>query len=317
MLLFVTVVALAAEPWQVSGELGAEIHVDDSHGIANVAAVRGPWKLQWITDTLDVRYAPEGEQGRAWVGLRAATFAAGMVITPWVDGAPAPQLAMMGAYGGVEAGWIRYLPRGAYAGVMGFARWHGFYGDRAEPLPLARLHAAPQGVLGWWSEPLHAWAVVGVDLQGRPDGAVASVAPHSRGQAVWAPGWVVAPRVELRAGWGEGQDVVTLSRVGGLNPYVVPVAGAAWAEWWVEDYVAVRAGGEVHTPTVDVLLFTDVAAFDGPQGGGTAVGLGLAPTVRVGPVDVALAGGVVPWVERQDGVARWSSYVLVSGPVER
>jgi len=105
--------------------------------------------------------------------------------------------------------------------------------------------------------------------------------------------------------------------VGGLNPYVVPVAGAAWAEWWVEDYVAVRAGGEVHTPTVDVLLFTDVAAFDGPQGGGTAVGLGLAPTVQVGPVDVALAGGVVPWVERQDGVARWSSYVLVSGPVER
>lgn len=304
--------AHAASPWALSAELGGEVQPDDPHGIVNVGAVRDDLAIRWITDTLDVRWQPEGERGRAWVAGRVATFAAGMVISPWRDGALDREAAMQGAYAGVEGGGVRYLPQGAYVGAQGHARWHTFYGDAVRPPP--RLHVQSQGILGWWRPWLNAWSVVGVDLQRSPDGAVASVSPHARGQAELTVPWTVAPLLAVRAGWGEGQDVVTLTRMGGLNPYVVPVAGAAWAEWWVEDHAAVRAGGAVQTERVDVDLWADAAVFDGPLASGTALGFGAGPTMRWPSVDVTAQGGVVPFVPRQEGVARWAAYLLVRLP---
>lgn len=312
MWLLASIAAHAASPWTLSAELGGEVHPDDPHGIVNVGATRNAFSVRWITDTLDVRWQPEGERGRAWVAGRVATFAAGMVISPWIDGAPALEQGFQGAYAGVEGGGVRYLPHGAYVGAQGHARWHTFYGEGA--LPVARLHGQSQAILGWWSPWLHAWSVTGVDLQRSPDGSVASVSPHARGQAELTVAWTVAPLLAVRAGWGEDQDVVTLTRLGGLNPYVVPVAGAGWAEWWVEDHAAVRAGAAVQTPRVDVDAWLDAAAFDGPPGAGTAVGLGAGPTVRWPSVDWTVQGGAVPWVPRQEGVARWAAYTLLTLP---
>jgi len=299
-----------ADPWALSGELGGELN-SDSHGIANVTARRGDTSVAWITDTLDVRYAPEHNDGRAWVAGRLATFAAGMVISPWEDGELQPDQAMNGLYGGVEAGGIRYAAHGLYAGARGHVRWHTFYGGADADRPVGRWHLQPQGITGWWSEWLHAWWVVGTDLQRSPEGEVASVSPHIRGQAELRPAWTVAPLLELRAGAGEGQDVVTLTRLGGLNPYVVPLAGAAWAEFWVEDYVAGRAGAVVQTEPVDVAVFVDAAAFQGPTGYGRALGIGAAPTWRAGRLTTDLAVGYAPVIEGPDDRVPFSVYVLV------
>lgn len=79
------------------------------------------------------------------------------------------------------------------------------------------------------------------------------MSPRVVGEFTYSPGpregqwFALLPRFELRAGWARGQDRVLRTRLGGLNPYVVPLAGAAWAEWLVERYVAGRAGYALHT----------------------------------------------------------------------
>ncbi|MBX2796962.1 MAG: hypothetical protein KTR31_04810 [Myxococcales bacterium] len=58
----------------------------ESHGILDAGIRRGPWQLQWLTDTLDARVSPQLQRGRVEVGVRLATFAAGMWITPYAGG---------------------------------------------------------------------------------------------------------------------------------------------------------------------------------------------------------------------------------------
>jgi len=313
---WITIAMAAAAPWTVTGELGGEFNADP-HGIANVAARRGPWSASWITDTLDLRYAPEHDDGRAWVAGRLATFAAGLVNSPWIDGEPAPERSLNGLYGGLEAGAVRYAPHGLYAGARAHARWHTFYGGNATVRPVGRWHLQPQGITGWWSPSLHAWGVVGVDLQRSPGGEVASLSPHVQGQLELRPKWVVAPLLAGWAGGAQGQDIVTLTRLGGLNPYVVPLAGAAWAEFWVEDYAAARAGAVLQTSPVDLALFVDAAAFQGPDAAGEAIGLGLAPTVRWRTMTVDVAGGWAPVIAGPADRVPVSVYVLVGFAPER
>ena len=294
-----------ATPWTLSAELGGEFNAS-SHGIANVSLSRGPWKLSLITDTLDLRYTAEGDRGKTWVALRGAAFAAGMVISPWEDGGPVADPGMRGHYAAVLGGGVRYLPHGLYLGAQGWAAWHTFSGD-ADPLPLGRFHVQPQALFGWWRPWLQAWGVAGLDLQWSPLGAVQTASPHARGEVVLSPDWVVAPVVEARAGWGADQDIVTRTRLGGLNPYVVPLAGAGWAEFWVEDYAALRLGVSGAWPGGRTALFADGAVFDGEQ----AVGFGLSHrlTWRRRVVDGAV--GAAPFLERQEGVGAWSVYLLV------
>ncbi|MFH1571223.1 MAG: hypothetical protein ABIL09_24760 [Gemmatimonadota bacterium] len=88
---------------------------------------------------------------------------------------------------------------------------------------------------------------LGLDRRGqhRPWGALDAepLAPADRrnapgATAVAAKPWLrwggsLAPRLRLQAAlqaaWGRGEDDLTRLRVGGMNPYVVPVAGMPWA----------------------------------------------------------------------------------------
>ena len=86
----------------------------------------------------------------------------------------------------------------------------------------------------------------------------------------WAAlGTVLSPGVRLqlteRAGWGFGEDDLTRARVGGLNPYVVPIAGVPWAAFLSGRYVAgqltlhLDLGGDIEIgPQIDVAAIRDV-----------------------------------------------------------
>lgn len=137
-----------------------------------------------------------------------------------------------------------------------------------------------------------------------------ATAPHAQGSARIRPDWTVAPLVMAWGGVAEGQDFLTRSRMGGLNPYVIPLAGAGWAEWWVEDYGVLRAGPSAQLGAVRLEAVGDVGWSD-VSGGVWGVGLlsRTQPAARRWFVqaDVGYGGGVV----RAPGVGAASVWFLV------
>ena len=107
------------------------------------------------------------------------------------------------------------------------------------------------------------------------------------------------------AGVAEGTDDLTSTRLGGLNPYVVPLAGAFWGEFWVEDYAAARVGPRWQTERARLALLADLATFDGQQQAGVAVDTRLTFGDRA---FVAAALGVAPGLERAcSGRTTWAT----------
>jgi hypothetical protein len=333
--------ALAGE-WRTM--LGGEFNADP-HGAMDVGWRSGDWQAQLITDTIDVRWQPEHERGRSWLAARAEFGAAGLMISPWADGAPLPEAALTAFYAGTEGGHVRYLPRGFYAGLDGQARWWWFGGlgatDRA--IPGGQMRGEAAGFVGWWSEHGQAWlrggahvapeaARIGLDsavYRRRPGDAIHAVQMLSTGDPVQPfvhlvartrhADWTLAPRAELRAGWSQGQDAVSRTRLGGLNPYVVPVAGAAWAEFWVDTYAATRLGPSVQAGAVRVDAVVDAAVWRSATDWGRtptvepvtrAVGFGLLSRVQPNRLYVDVDAGLAPWLRRQQGVA-WSVWSVV------
>lgn len=309
------------EPIAWHAAAGGQIDAD-SHGDANVGLRAGDWTFALRTDAPEITWAPGGERGRSWVSARGHAFAALMFISPWTNGAPDPARAWSAASAGLEAGWVGYGPHGAYFGGRGALDGVFPYArpDGAGIVPAARAVGTLDAIVGWWRPEAHAWARAGVDLAsadraaGAPAGGEMVRAPHLVVEALWMPDWrvdrlAVAPRVEVRAGVADGQDDLLRTRLGGLNPWVVPLAGAAWAEWWVEDYAAARLGGTVGVGEtgpgalgVRVSPFADLATFDGEA----AVGFGLGVRAWRGRFFVDATGGVAPWIERAPGVGRTS-----------
>lgn len=276
----------------------------DSHGIADFGLRGRSWSAELLTDTLDLRWTPSGERGRAWVALRAEAAAAGLFITPWTEGAPDPSRALTASYAGLESGVLRYGPGGLYAGVSAGARvWvFGAREETAIAVPDPSLQVEGDLQAGWWTPTARAWLAGGVvSTEG-------GVSPRVRGELHYVPDLGLSPFLELRAGVAEGSDDKSRTRLGGMTDYVVPVAGAAWAEWWVEDYAALRVGprlqGEIGKLSAALSLHGDAAAFDGEG----AVGLGARAEGRLGRAFLEVEGGYAPWIARQEGVSRASVY---------
>jgi len=300
-----------AGEWEWRGAIAAQID-PSPHGVFDVGARRGAFSAQLLTDTLDVRWAPELDRGRWWVAARGEFGAAGLLISPWSDGAPDPSRALTASYGGVEGGGIRYLPRGLYAGGQLAARYYLFSAMDATtaPVPEARLLSTPEGIVGYWQESLQGWVRGGANV------GPALFSPHVAAEVKARPDWTVAPRVELRAGAGMDQDYLTSTRVGGLNPYVVPLAGAGWAEFWVEDYAAARVGPEGRVPLAGGALvlgaMADLVAFRTfEQEEDAAVGLAATAQWRKERWSVEGSWGYAPWLERQEGVSPMAGWLSV------
>jgi hypothetical protein len=289
--------------------LGAEVSAT-SFGIFDLGVRKGPLSIQLFTDTLEVRYAPELKHGRYFLAARVETFAAGLMISPWTDGAPDPGRAWNAAYGGVEGGYVRYLPASLYLGVYGSARLYLFWGrpETTVPPPGPTPLFTGDAVVGHYTSVSHVWVRAGADAE------LQNVAPHVVVEATLRPEGALAPRVEVRAAWAANQDYLTRTRLGGLNPYVVPLAGAAWAEFWVQSYMALRAGPSlrVRLPgrgphSLELTPVADVVGFDGR----TEVGFGLLTRWRYRRLFLEAAGGYAPWLKRQEGIARTAGFLLL------
>lgn len=207
------------------------------HGILDLGWRRGALSASIQTDTLDLRWSPMARQGRTWIGLRGAGFAANMWITPWTDGTPDDSRAMAVAYVGPDLGGQIFGPHGLYTGVEGFARHHVFLArfDGART-PAPALWVRADTVLGVWRDDgVQIRCHAGVDWDPLPYEET-ELSPHVFGHLAYRPPWRWAPALGGWAGWANRQDALTSTRLGGLTPYHVPLAGAAWAEFWVEDY---------------------------------------------------------------------------------
>lgn len=301
-------------PWQGRAALGAEVSAT-SFAIFDLGLRKGPLSIELLTDTLDIHFSPSLRSGRAWVGVRVETFAAGLMISPWSAGAPDPSRAWNAGYGGLDGGWQRYLPANFYIGLQGAARLYLFWAREATTVPPPGLTPVftAEAVLGHYTPESH------VSIRAGTDAELDRVAPHFVAEAIVRPGWAIAPRIELRAGWAMNQDAILRTRLGGLNPYVVPLSGAAWAEFWVENYVALRAGPSLRTPlpgrashSLEIALVSDVVGFDGR----TAVGFGSLVTWRYRRLFANASLGWAPWIERQPGIARVAGFVLVGADWE-
>ena len=309
-----------SEPVELHAWAGGQIDAD-SHGDVTIGVRSGNLRADLYTDTLELAFEPAGEHGKAWLFARACGFAGGMMISPWTDGAPDPGRSMPVGYLGVEGGAQRWGPIGLWVGLQGEAREYVAYGVGSIG-PVLRADATG----GLWTTQLQASLRAGAHVAAM---ATAPLQPHLEGDVHWRADWRVGPIVE---GWGavaDNQDAVTLSRVGGLTPYVVPLPGAAWAEWWVEDYAVGRVGiaagsvGMVGTVVPKVLargtLSAVLAAFSTPHGGSTAMdgpthgaaGLEASGSLTYKHFYTDLAVGYAPWIRRQAGISRASTFFRV------
>lgn len=296
-------------PWQGRAALGAELSTR-SFGIFDLGLRKGPLSIELLTDTLDVHFSPQLRQGKAWVGLRVEAFAAGLMLSPWTAGAPDPSRAWNAGYGGIDGGWQRYLPAGFYAGVQGSARLYLFWATDqttvAPPGPTPLFTA--EGVIGHYTSISH------ISVRAGANAELQTAAPHVIVEGTVRPDLAIAPRLEVRAAWATNQDFLMRTRLGGLNPYVVPLAGAAWAEFWVESYVALRGGPSLRARlpgrgphSLELSVVGDVAGFDGT----TAIGFAGLASWRYRRLFVNASVGVAPWITRQPGIARSAGFVML------
>lgn len=292
----------------IAGQLDAA-----PHGVVEFGVRTGPWTVELLTDTLEGRWSQSDTAGRQWIALRGELFAAGLMNTPWTDGAVDRSRALKAFYAGAEAGWIFHLPHGFYAGGTTWFRQYFFSATEKTtievPDPLWVI--APSAVAGWWSRELQLQVEAGADL--RAD----RVSPRARAELVLHPHWIVSPRLELRAGVAEKQDFVTRTRLGGLSWYAVPLAGASWAEWWVEDYAAVRAGPSLRTPWLDLSIVADAAVFDGEDpyglnpsaGRREAFGVAALAVIELAPYTFEGSIGLAPKIPRGPDTGRVAAWI--------
>lgn len=299
-----------------------------SHGIVDVGWRRGRVALELHTDTLDARYTATGAHGKGVVGVRVAAAAAGLWITPWTDGAQDPSRAQIATYVGPDGRLERWLGHGLYAAGEGWARLCLFspLGDATLVVP-DQVWTRAGGVAGWWGSAADVELGAGADLTVPLDGG-ARLAPRASLDAHLRPtGLVVGPIAEGHLRWADNQDDVVATRLGGLTPYNVPLAGASWAELWVQDVAMGRVGAAVRPAghgddsdgaPVTLAAFADAAAFTPPDDPTAATplartwaaGFGASAKVVSGSWFADASGGVAPGL-RPGGAPGWAVYALL------
>jgi len=138
-------------------------------------------------------------------------------------------------------------------------------------------------------------------------------------------GVVVAPRLRLQveetASWMHGADDLVRVRIGGLNPYSVPLAGAPWAGYLADDFAAaqaslhVRVAGEHEVGLlVDGVALADVRRTGGSDARpGVLAGIGLFADLRVRGWQLDARTGWSPTVQPGSVAGGFTFYVSVGG----
>ena len=284
------------------------------HGILDLGWRQGPTSIQLLTDTFDLRTHTDTGRGRITAGFRAATFAAGMWISPWSHGRPDPARAQRTAYLGPDLRMEAWLPRGAYVAVEGFSRYLVFAPLTDGRLDLPDLWWTHAGVVagGWWHD-----GRLSVELSGGFD-VTERVAPYVAVVSRTRFDGNCVPLFEMRAGVAAGQDDIVSTRLGGLTPYHVPLAGAAWAEFWVEDYAMTRAGVQWRLGPFSLAEVVDFGVWNYPEDttlpnppdSQGAYGFAAIGGLRANGWFVDTSVGWAPALPRRDAVRPVSVYLL-------
>lgn len=154
-----------------------------------------------------------------------------------------------------------------------------------------------------------------VDLRNTPD-QVAFIAK------LWLKGgWQMAHWVRTEtqaiAAWGDGQDDLNRDRIGGMNPYVVPLPGAPWASWLSSRYAAdlwswhFKANDEIELgPVLGAIVLADPDRSGDENEIGVLWGAGLVVDWRLGRQwQIDLRGGYSPSVSERADRAAWSVWL--------
>jgi hypothetical protein len=117
-------------------------------------------------------------------------------------------------------------------------------------------------------------------------------------------GWQIGDRFRIQvaetAGAGSGEDDLTRARIGGLNAYVVPLAGAPWAALLADRFIALEISLHVRIfRELELGVLGDGVALEDPQRIGEREfgllgGLGAFADFRLGGFQIDLRGGWTP-----------------------
>lgn len=154
-----------------------------------------------------------------------------------------------------------------------------------------------------------------LDTRNRPDKAAFATKLWLKGGWQFS-GW---GRVQTDgvASLGVGQDDLNRDRLGGSNPYVVPLPGAPWASWissrYASDLVSLHfkaSDGLEIGPMAGLLLVTDPDRVDALDEVALLWGAGLLVDWRIDPSwQVDLRGGYSPSVSDRADRAAWNVWI--------
>lgn len=162
---------------------------------------------------------------------------------------------------------------------------------------------------------------VGMDIRGEVEqwGAAGTSGPGPtdtrnipRRAGIWVRQWAlfgyqisdrVRTQVRQEVMLGAGLDDLNRARVGGLNPYVVPLAGASWASFLSDRHLALRWSWhfrlykQLEAGVLGDLVWLADAARTGVSGDRTMAGLGLFADWQLGAFQIDLALGWCPTLD--------------------
>jgi hypothetical protein len=258
-------------------------------GYAEIAA-----GLEWSADP---HFITVGGRGRRWIFGRSEQTASDLRLPPetWVGRA-----RLNYTWWGLESDSSQWEPHQPFMRVEGVAAG-------------LSLGAA-------WRADDRSWGTR-EQLDSSPVRANNPDSPNATVRQWFRAGVTVSELVRLqfaeRASWGWGEDDLTRDRVGGLNPYVAPVAGLPWAALVSGRYVTGRADVRLTAPAdhefgvfIDGAAVADIrrtGAFDTWTATG---GTGLLADLRWGAwkADVRV-GASFPgaWLHARPTLSSWLS----------
>lgn len=117
--------------------------------------------------------------------------------------------------------------------------------------------------------------------------------------------------------WMWNEDDLVRARVGGFNPYSVPLAGAPWAGYVAGKLAA--ADGSMHVRVFgdqELGVVADVVVLDDPRrtgasGAGVLAGVGAFADVRVGMWQLDVRGGWSPTVRPGSAAGAWGLFAAL------
>jgi len=237
---------------------------------------------EWKALLPKANFVAFGVEAKRWFFSRGKDTAPELVLPPadWVV-----HLRLDYTYWGCQADCSRWRRHRVFPRVTGLSFGVSLYADlRADGRAWGALDPAV-------FDP--------VDPRNHPEGASAGVRQWLRA------GWQLHPRVRTQiyqtAGWGEGEDDLVRARIGGTNPYHIPLAGASWSAFLAERFFTLQWSWHFRVFRAielgvlgDFVVVSDELREGHPGQVGVHAGVGAFFDFRWGAWQVDLRGGWSP-----------------------